>query len=97
MVPLRCLSNSGRTLEMPLINWEINLDLGWSKNWVIVANNADQAATFSITDTKLYVPVITLLTQDNTKLLEQIKSGFKRTINWNKYQSKKSIERQNQY
>ena len=97
MVPLKCLSNSGRTLEMPLINWEINLDLGWSKNWVIVANNADQAATFSITDTKLYVPVITLLTQDNTKLLEQIKSGFKRTINWNKYQSKKSIERQNQY
>ena len=82
---------------MPLINWEINLDLSWSKNWVIVANNADQAATFSITDTKLYVPVITLLTQDNTKLLEQIKSGFKRTINWNKYQSKKSIERQNQY
>ena len=82
---------------MPLINWEINLDLGWSKNWVIVANNADQAATFSITDTKLYVSVITLLTQDNTKLLEQIKSGFKRTINWNKYQSKKSIERQNQY
>ena len=62
-----------------------------------MANNADQAATLSITDTKLYVPVITLLTQDNTKLLEQIKSGFKRTINWNKYQSKKSIEIQNQY
>ena len=57
----------------------------------------NQGATFSITDTKLYVPVVTLSTQDNAKLLEQLKSGFKRTINWNKYQSKKSIERQNQY
>ena len=51
-----------------------------------MANNADQATTFSITDTKLYVPVATLSTQDNAKLLEQLKSGFKRTINWNKYQ-----------
>ena len=53
--------------------------------------------TFSITDTKLYVLVVTLSTQDNAKLFEQLKSGFKRTINWNKYQPKKSIERQNQY
>ena len=58
---------------------------------------ANQGPTFSITDTKLYVPVVTLSTQDNTKLLEQLKSGFKRTINWNKYQSKKSTEGQNQY
>ena len=58
---------------------------------------ANQDPTFSITDTKLYVPVVTLSTQDNTKLLEQLKSGFKRTINWNKYQSKKSTEGQNQY
>ena len=63
-----------------------NFDLNWSKNCIIVANNADQATTFSITDTKLYVPVATLSTQDNAKLLEQLKSGFKRTINWNKYQ-----------
>ena len=46
------------------------------------------AATFSITDAKLYVPVVNLSTQDNAKLLEQLKSSFKRTINWNKYQSK---------
>ena len=82
---------------MLLINFEINLDLNWSKNCVIVANNADQATTFSITDIKLYIPVVTLSTQDNTKLLEQFKSGFERTINWNKYQSKKSTEKQNQY
>ena len=52
---------------------------------------------FLITDTKLYVSVITLSTQDNAKLLKKLKSGFKRTINWNKYQSKMSTERQNHY
>ena len=59
---------------------EINLDLNWSKNCVILANNADQARTFSITDTKLYVPVVTLSTQDNVKLLEQLKSGFEKKL-----------------
>ena len=63
---------------MSFINSEINLDLNWSKNCVIVATNvAAEAATFSITDTKLYVPVVTLSIQDNAKLLEQLKSGFK--------------------
>ena len=83
---------------MPLINCEITLDLNWSENCVIVATNvAAQATTFSITDTKLYVPVVTLSTQENAKLLEKLKSGFKRTVNWNKYQTKVSIERINQY
>ena len=58
---------------------------------------ADQAATFSVNDTKLYVAALTLSTQDTAKLLEELKSGFKRTINWNKYQPKVSTERQNQY
>ena len=62
---------------MPLINCEITLDLNWSGNSVIVATNeANQATTFSITDTKLYVPVVTLSTQDNAKLFEQLKFGF---------------------
>ena len=83
---------------MPLINCEINLDLNWSKKCVIVATTVeDQGATFLITDTKLYVPVVTLSTYDNAKLLEQLKSGFKRTTNRNKYQSNISAERQNQY
>ena len=56
-----------------------------------------QGATFLITDTKIYVPVLTVSTQDNAKLLEQLRSGFKRTVNWNKYQPKISTERQNQY
>ena len=67
---------------MRLTNCEITLDLNWSENCVIVATNlAAQVTTFSITDTKLYVPVVILSTQDNPKLLEQLKSGFKRTIN----------------
>ena len=89
MVPLKYLSNFWRTLERSLINCKINLeiklDLNWSKNRVIVANNANQDTRFSITDTKFYVPVVTLSIEDNTKLLEQIKSGFKRKINWNEY------------
>ena len=53
--------------------------------------------TFAIIDTKIYVPVVTLSTQDNVKLLQQLKSEFKKTINCNKYQSKVSIQRQSQY
>ena len=53
---------------------------------------ANQGTTFTITDTKLYFPVVTLSTQDNAKLLQQLKSGFKRTINWNKYQPKTATQ-----
>ena len=58
---------------------------------------ANQGATCLITDSKLYVQVVTVSTQDNAKLLEHLKSSFERTTNWNKYQSKISIERQKQY
>ena len=64
---------------------------------MVVTNIANQGATYSITDTKLYVTVVTLSTQDNAKLLEQLKLSFKRTINWNKYQANVSTERVNQY
>ena len=96
MVPLKYLSNFWRTLEMPLINCEINLILTWSSTCVIVSTNiANQVATFEITDTKLYVPVVTLSTQENAKLLQQLKSGFKRVITWNKYLSKPELLAQN--
>ena len=89
MVPLKYLSNFWRTLEMSLHNSEISLMLTWYKSWCLVAGTAaDQEPTFIVTDTKLNVPVVTLSTQDNVKLLKQLKSGFKRTYNWNKYQSK---------
>ena len=81
---------------MHLINCEINLILTWSKNCVIVSTNVtNQNATFEITDTKLHVPVVTLSTQDNSKLLQQLKSGFKRVINWNNYLSKPELLRRN--
>ena len=93
MVPLKYLSNFWRTLEMRLINCEVNLILTWSSNCVIT--NSLGTGTFAITDTKLYVPVVTSLTQDNSRLFQQLKSGFKRTVNWNKYLSKPELLAQN--
>ena len=82
---------------MSLTNCEINLDLNWSKTCDTVAPDIkNQATTFTITDTKIYVPVVTLWSQDNTKLLKQLKSGvdidlkatqhinFTGTLNWAK-------------
>ena len=83
-VPLKYLSTFWRTIEMPITNSEINLMLNWSKNYVISSEVGE--AKFTITDKKLYVPIITLSNRDNVKLFEQLKSCFKRTINWNKYQ-----------
>ena len=97
MVLLKYLSNFWRPLEISLIDCETTLDLNWSGHCVIVATNvAAQATTFSITYTKLYLPVVALSTQDNAKLLEQLKYGFKRTVNWNIYQEKVIRERINQ-
>ena len=72
MERLKYLSNIWRTFEIPLIIFEISLDLNWSENCVMVTTNlAAQTPSFSINDTKLYVPAETLSTQDNTKLLKQ--------------------------
>ena len=70
---------------MALINCEVNLILAWSKDCVIFSATGE--TKFAITETKLYVPVVTLSTQYNVKLLQQLKTCFKRTINWNKYES----------
>ena len=92
MVPLKYLSNFWRTLEMSLINCEVNLILTWSADCgIIYTDVANQIPTFTVTETNLYVPVVTLSTQDNAKLLPQLKSGFKRTISWNKYLSKQEL------
>ena len=80
---------------MPLINCEISIILTWSDT--CVTSSATRETKFAIADTKIYVLIVTLSTQDNAKVLEQLSSGFKRTTNWNKYQSKVSTERQNQY
>ena len=78
MVPSKYLSNLWRTREMPLINCEINLILTWSDKFVL--SNDTKATTFSIADAKLYVSVVTLSTQDNAKLLQQLKLGFKEQL-----------------
>ena len=80
---------------MLLINCAINLILTYLANCVI--SEVDRVTAFRITDTKLYVQVATLSTNDNVELLQQFKPGSKRTINWNKYQSKVTIQKQNQY
>ena len=102
-VPLKHLSNFWRTLVMPLINCEVSLTLTWSKSCIIIdeatrdaepnvnppalETRASTSTTFKITATKLYGPVITLSTEDDNKLLDQLKTGFERTIKWNKYKS----------
>ena len=77
---------------MPLINCEVNLILTWSRDCVIT--NSTGKAKFGIIKTKIYVPVVALSvpvvalsTQDIAKLLQRLKSGFKRPINWNKYEA----------
>ena len=102
VVPLKHLSNFWRSLNIPLINCEVELILIWFKNCVLIDKSTREAnyavdpnvyeidnpenAIFEITETKLYVPVVTLSKQNDTKLLEQLKSGFKRTINLEKIQ-----------
>ena len=79
---------------MPLINCEVNLILAWSADCVMIyANVENQVPTFAITESNLYVPVVS--TQDNVKLLTQLKSDFKRAISWNKYLSKPELLAQN--
>ena len=103
VVALKHSSNFWKTLDIPLINCEMNLILTWSENCVITSKetrdagpDADAAvaavnnptnAIFKIADTELYVPVVTLSTEDDNKFLEQLKTGFKRSIKWNKYRS----------
>ena len=111
VIPLKHLSNFGRTLNIPLINCEIELILTWSKNCVLISKvtrdgnytadpilpkiDTPTAATFQITYTKLYVPIVTLSTENDKKLLEQLKSGFKRTVKWNKYRSQMTVQNNN--
>ena len=105
VIPLKYLSNFWRNLDILLINCEVEIIVNWSKNCVLanmtVDPDADPAiiaplgATFKITDTKLYVPVVTLSKENNIKLLKKLKSRFKKTIEWNKYRSQMTIQNNN--
>ena len=81
-VPLKYLSNFWRSLEMPLINCKVELSLTWDPNCVL--SNLVGAYTFTITDAKYYVPIVTLSTEDNAKLSKLLSEGFKRSVYWNK-------------
>ena len=105
-IPLKYLGNFWRALNIPLISCEVSLELKWNKNCVItsleqrqvdaeppvVRDNAPTGATLSINDCKLYVPAVTLSKDDETKLLTNLKLGFKREIIWNKYRSQMTTE-----
>ena len=96
MVQLKYLSNFWRTLEIPLISCEVNLVLTWSADCAIIYDDvANQIPTFAIPERSLYVPVVTSSTQDNAKLLAQLKLAFKRAISQNKYLAKPELLAQN--
>ena len=111
VVSLKYLSNFWRSLNIPLINCEVELILTWFKNCVLISKARREAnydadpviyetdnpenVIFEITDTKLYVPVVTLSKENDTKPLEQLKLGFKRTIKWNKCRSQMTIQPKN--
>ena len=107
VIPLKHLSNFWRSLNIPLINCEVELILTWSKNPVLAymtvraaqGDNPDSVSPLrlrlQITDTKLYVPVVTFWKENYTKLLKQLKSGFQRTIKWDKYRSQMTVQSQN--
>ena len=105
-IPLKYLGNFWRALNIPLISCEVFLELKWNKNCIINSiqheinsdggnTEAPKVATLSITDCKLYVPVVTLSKDDEIKLLTNLKSRFKREIIWNKYISQMTAEEAN--
>ena len=85
-IQLKYLSSFWRSLEIPLINCKIHLELNWSNDCVMstIANTK-----FKITNTKLYVaPIVTLSSKDNAKLVKLLEDGFNRPVYWNEYQTK---------
>ena len=102
-IPLKYLGNFWRALDIPLISYEVSLELKWNKNCVITSQQvgvnldggntaAPTNATLAISDRKLYIPVVTLSKDDEIKLLTNLKSGFTREIAWNKYRSQMTTE-----
>ena len=90
VVPLKYLSNFCRSLEMPLINCKIKLNLTWKKDCVLSTSVGE--AVFIINNTKLYVPVVTLSKEDNKDFIQQQNKGFQRSIYWNECKTKEIDE-----
>ena len=111
-MPLNHLSNFWNSLNMPLFNCEVSLNLSWCKTCVItsmekrtvraaqggnpeVYGDSAESAFLKIIDCKLYAPIVTLSSENDKILLEQLKTGFKRTSKWNKYRSEMSNQTKN--
>ena len=86
VVPLKCLSNFFRNLEMPLIDTKLYTELNWTKYSVL--SRTDQNSIVQITKGELYISVVTLTTENNNKLSRLLSEGFERTVVWNEYKSK---------
>ena len=104
VVPLKHLSNFWRLLEMPLINCKVELKLKRTKYCVLTAAGADNNNAnsnnfvFTLKDTQLYVPVVTLLAKNNKKLLKLLRKGFERSVYWNEYETnRKNRNMTNEY
>ena len=82
-IPLKYLSNFWKSLEIPLISFKVEFPLKWYEECIL--SSAGTAATYKITDAKFYVPIVTLKTEDNSKLSKLLSEAFKRPIYWNKY------------
>ena len=102
-IPLKYLGNFSRALNIPLVSCEVSLELKWNKNCIITSQHigvnldggntaAPTNATLAINDCKLYIPGVTLPKDDEIKLLTNLKSGFTREIEWNKYRSQMTTE-----
>ena len=97
-MPLKHLGNFWNSLNIPLVNCEVSLILSWSEARVITSmekrilvarqpnrGDSQESAAFKIKGSKLCVPVVTSSAENDNKRLEQLKTGFKRTIKWDKY------------
>ena len=76
---------------------KLTRDANYGADPIVCKIDNPENATFQITDTKLYVPVVILSKENDIKLLEKLKSGFKRTIKWNKYRSQMSVQNNNNF
>ena len=84
VVTLKYLSNFWRSLEIPLTNCKVHLELNRIEDWIL--SSAGNSAKFKITDVKLHVPIFTLSTKDNVNLTK-LSDRFKRSVYWNNYQT----------
>ena len=91
VVPLKYLSNFWRSLEMPLINCKVYLELNWIEDCIL--SSARNSAKFEITDAKLHVPIVTLSAKNSANLTKQVNERFKRSVYWNSFEKSNGTQK----